>query len=360
MAAYHSNYNSSYNSNYSNSGNSNSNGGSGYSGNGGSGYSGSGGYGNRGGYGSHSHGGGSYYGGRPNSRTSKIAVLIDADNVSSSIADGLFSELAGIGEVAVKRIYGDLTSPYLANWKPVISQYAIRPIQQFAFTAGKNASDSALIIDAMDLLHSGLFDIFCIVSSDSDFTGLAIRIKEAGLQVYGYGESKTPVAFRNACHRFTQVEVLPSRPRSFANSGYSIGSSSAASSSTSYAQKAAALPPPEERLEFPKDLICTAIENVCDEDGVALLSAVGLQLRRLKPDFDPRLSARLPLGSLTQSRSVLFEFSGSAGTLSVRLRPQDGDSADLDDDDTYDNGQDDDDDTRSDSQSQDTDDNSQA
>ena len=137
-------------------------------------------------------------------------------------------------------------------------------------------------------------------------------------------------------------------------------SSSAASSSTSYAQKAAALPPPEERLEFPKDLICTAIENVCDEDGVALLSAVGLQLRRLKPDFDPRLYGRLSLGSLIQSRSDLFEFSGSAGTLSVRLRPQDGDSADLDDDDTYDNGQDDDDDTRSDSQSQDTDDNSQA
>ena len=340
MAAYHSNYNS----NYSNSGNSSSNGGSG-----GSGYSGSGGYGNRGGYGSHSHGGGSYYGSRPNSRTSKIAVLIDADNISSSIADGLFSELAGIGEVAVKRIYGDLTSPYLANWKPVISQYAIRPIQQFAFTAGKNASDSALIIDAMDLLHSGLFDIFCIVSSDSDFTGLAIRIKEAGLQVYGYGESKTPVAFRNACHRFTQVEVLPSRPRSFANSGYSIGSSSAAASSSTYAQKAAALPPPEERLEFPKDLICTAIENVCDEDGVALLSAVGLQLRRLKPDFDPRLYGRLSLGSLIQSRSDLFEFSGSAGTLSVRLRPQDGDSADLDDDDT-----------RSDSQLQDTDNDSQA
>lgn len=337
MAAYHSNYNS----NYSNSSNSNTNSG------GSSSYSGNGGYGSRGGYGSHGHGGSGYYGGRPNSRTSKIAVLIDADNVSSSIADGLFSELAGIGEVAVKRIYGDLTSPYLANWKPVISQYAIRPIQQFAFTAGKNASDSALIIDAMDLLHSGLFDIFCIVSSDSDFTGLAIRIKEAGLQVYGYGESKTPVAFRNACHRFTQVEVLPSRPRSFANSGYSLGSSSSSSSSSSYAQKAATLPPPEERLEFPKDLICTAIENVCDEDGVALLSAVGLQLRRLKPDFDPRLYGRLSLGSLIQSRADLFEFSGSAGTLSVRIRPQD-------DDDTYDDAdQNDDSSATYDSQSQD-------
>ena len=138
----------------------------------------------------------------------RLAVLIDVDNVSYKVLDILLPEIAKIGNAAVKRVYGDFTSSAHACWKEKLQKYALKPVSQFAYTVGKNASDSALIIDAMDLLYTKHFDGFCIVSSDSDFTGLAVRIREEGLKVYGFGQEKTPEAFRNACSRFIFIEQL--------------------------------------------------------------------------------------------------------------------------------------------------------
>ena len=141
-------------------------------------------------------------------RSPRLAVLIDADNASAKIADGLFEEIAKIGEASVRRIYGDFSNPRSKAWADTLSQHAIIPQQQFAYTTGKNASDITLVIDAMDLLHSGRFDGFCLVSSDSDFTRLAARIREQGVDVFGFGEQKTPESFRQACRRFVYTENL--------------------------------------------------------------------------------------------------------------------------------------------------------
>src|SRR5690349_5873370 len=137
-----------------------------------------------------------------------LAVLIDADNAQASIIEGLLSEVAKFGVASVKRIYGDWTTPNLGQWKTVLLDHSIQPIQQFRYTTGKNATDSAMIIDAMDLLYTGTFDGFCIVSSDSDFTRLASRIRESGKRVYGFGEKKTPQPFVAACDRFIYTEVF--------------------------------------------------------------------------------------------------------------------------------------------------------
>ena len=145
-------------------------------------------------------------------RASRLAVLIDADNASPRIAAGLFEEIAKIGEASVRRIYGDFSGTRLKAWADILSKHAIIPYQQFAYTTGKNASDIALVIDAMDLLHSGRFDGFCLVSSDSDFTRLASRVREQGLDAYGFGQRKTPEAFRQACKRFFFTENLMPEP----------------------------------------------------------------------------------------------------------------------------------------------------
>ncbi|MBP8217643.1 MAG: NYN domain-containing protein, partial [Thauera sp.] len=128
----------------------------------------------------------------------RLAVLIDADNAQAGVIEGLLEEVARFGEATVRRIYGDFTSPSSASWKKVLNRYSIKPVQQFAYTTGKNATDSTMIIDAMDLLYTRRFDGYCLVTSDSDFTGLAVRLREEGLLVYGFGEQKTPEAFRNA------------------------------------------------------------------------------------------------------------------------------------------------------------------
>src|SRR6056297_2171465 len=143
-----------------------------------------------------------------NESTYKLAVLIDADNAQPSIIEGLLAEIAKYGTANVKRIYGDWTSPHLKSWKDALLQHSIQPIQQFGYTRGKNATDSAMIIDAMDLLYTEKFDGFCIISSDSDFTKLAARIRESGLVVYGFGERKTPEPFVAACDKFIYTEVL--------------------------------------------------------------------------------------------------------------------------------------------------------
>src|SRR3954465_14233557 len=141
-------------------------------------------------------------------RLPRFAVLIDADNTSPQIASGLFEEVAKFGEASVRRIYGDFSSPQLRSWADILQKHAIDPYQQFAYTKGKNASDIALVIDAMDLLHSGRFDGFFLVSSDSDFTRLASRMREQGADVYGFGAQKTPESFRQACRRFIYTENL--------------------------------------------------------------------------------------------------------------------------------------------------------
>ncbi|EGH45703.1 hypothetical protein PSYPI_26719, partial [Pseudomonas syringae pv. pisi str. 1704B] len=144
----------------------------------------------------------------PNSSQKHLAVLIDADNAPAAIVEGLFEEIAKYGVASVKRIYGDWTGPQLGGWKKVLLDYSIQPIQQFAYTKGKNATDSSLIIDAMDLLYTRRFDGFCLVSSDSDFTRLASRLREEGLTVYGFGEEKTPKPFVAACDKFIYIELL--------------------------------------------------------------------------------------------------------------------------------------------------------
>ena len=217
----------------------------------------------------------------------KLAVLIDADNAQPSIVDGLLAEIAKYGTANVKRIYGDWTLPGLKGWKEVLLQYSIQPIQQFGYTSGKNATDSALIIDAMDLLYTGKFDGFCIVSSDSDFTKLASRIREAGLFVYGFGEKKTPKAFVSACDKFIFTEVLRSKD--------------------DYSEKIKR----RTTSEFKKDtklvnLLRNAVEASSDDSGWAHLASVGSNIAKQAPEFDPRNYGYKKLGELA-SATKLFQ-----------------------------------------------------
>lgn len=202
-------------------------------------------------------------------RARRLAVLIDADNTSPRIATGLFEEIARIGEASVRRIYGDFSATQLKGWKDILSTHAIMPHQNFASVAGKNASDIALVIDAMDLLHSGRFDAFCLVSSDSDFTRLAARIREHGLDVFGFGEKKTPESFRQACKRFIYTENL--LPQVASENGRKPGA------------KSTKLPPSEA-----VPLIMTALDQLDDADGWYHLGGVGTRLLALRSDFDPR------------------------------------------------------------------------
>ncbi|MCK5274957.1 MAG: NYN domain-containing protein, partial [Alphaproteobacteria bacterium] len=202
-------------------------------------------------------------------RSARLAVLIDADNVSARIAEGLFEEIAKIGEASVRRIYGDFSGTGHKSWADILSRHAIIPHQNFAYTKGKNASDIALVIDAMDLLHSGRFDGFCLVSSDSDFTRLASRIREQGIDVYGFGQQKTPESFRQACLRFIFTEnLLPEAPAP--DRDPTPGSKP--------------LQPPSAAVP----VLRKAIAALDDDDGWVGLSAVGQQLGKLAPDFDPR------------------------------------------------------------------------
>ena len=232
--------------------------------------------------------------------TQKLAVLIDADNAQATVIEGLLAEIARFGEATVKRIYGDFTAPTSAQWKKVLNKWAIKPVQQFAYTTGKNATDSTMIIDAMDLLYTKRFDGFCIVSSDSDFTGLAMRIREEGLTVYGFGEDKTPESFRNACHKFILTEIL--RPTTTVdekvlpkeeNKYNSINNTQA-----SQQQKLT-----QDSIPFFKD----AAEQASAEDGWAQLGTFGDYLRKLKPDCDPRLYGYKKLSDLVKSMSDIFE-----------------------------------------------------
>lgn len=223
-----------------------------------------------------------------------LAVLIDAENASPSIIEPLFAEIAKYGIASVKRIYGDWTSPKLSGWKKVLLAFAIHPVQQFRHTTGKNATDNAMIIDTMDLLYTGRFDGFCIISSDSDFTRLASRIREAGVTVYGFGEQKTPDSFVNACDKFTYVEILKAKAED------KKGPTSA---------KITIKPVSGEALKKDKKLVSLlfeAVDAVADEDGWAHLANVGNKISNQYPSFDSRNYGYSKLSSLIQAID-LFE-----------------------------------------------------
>jgi uncharacterized LabA/DUF88 family protein len=226
----------------------------------------------------------------------KLAVLIDADNTPAAIIEGLLAEIAKLGIASVKRIYGDWTNPHLKGWKDVLLTHAIQPIQQFGYTVGKSATDTAMIIDAMDLLYTEKLDGFCIVSSDSDFTRLASRLREAGMLVIGMGEKKTPKAFVGACDRFIYTEILRKEAP-----GPSRGPAAAA----------AKAPKTATATDLKRDsrlvtLLRDAVEDSADESGWAELGSVGRNVANRSPEFDPRNWGFAKLGDLVRA-TTLFE-----------------------------------------------------
>jgi hypothetical protein len=236
-------------------------------------------------------------------RSPRLAVLIDADNASAKIADGLFEEIAKLGEASVRRIYGDFSDPRSKSWAEKLSRYAIIPQQQFAYTTGKNASDITLVIDAMDLLHSGRFDGFCLVSSDSDFTRLSSRLREQGADVYGFGAQKTPESFRQACRRFIYTEnLLPQTPAS---------NSSAAPKSKSLQPPSAALP-----------LLKKAISQIESDDGWVRLDFVGSQLTNLVSDFDVRSYGFTKLSDLVRNTGMFDVEKTDGNRTRIRAKPK--------------------------------------
>lgn len=232
----------------------------------------------------------------------RLAVLIDADNAQASVIEAVLGEIARFGEATVRRIYGDFTSPASAAWKKFLNKHSIKPVQQFAYTSGKNATDSTMIIDAMDLLYTRRFDGFCLVTSDSDFTGLALRLREEGLQVFGFGEQKTPEAFRNACHRFVFTEVL--RPAAHA------AGSPVARPATPNEEPAQRVPEPSlvalVKPPFPQEFLVEALEKSADESGWSHLGTFGSYLQKIQPDFDSRIHGFKKLSDLVRAHPELF------------------------------------------------------
>jgi hypothetical protein len=231
----------------------------------------------------------------------RLAVLIDADNASASVIKELLEEIAKFGTANIKRAYGDWTTQNLAGWKEHMNQHAIQPIQQFAYTRGKNSTDSSLIIDAMDLLYAGNVDGFCIVSSDSDFTRLATRLRESGRLVYGLGERKTPEAFRAACDRFIFFEVLKRT------------------------DVAAVETAPIEDIPDLETSLRQAFDAVSRDNGWATLSAVGSYMAKNNPSFDTRLYGFRKLSDMVRKQPFIeikesTDASGG-GLLTLRLKP---------------------------------------
>lgn len=233
-------------------------------------------------------------------QNTNLAVLVDADNAQSSVIAEILTEVATYGTATVKRAYGDWTTPNLAPWKKVLHVHAVQPIQQFRYTTGKNATDSALIIDAMDLLHGGRVDGFCLVSSDSDFTRLATRIREAGLSVYGFGEKKTPKPFVAACDKFIFTEIL---------------------------DKAVQQPRKKTSVDSKlKSLLLDAVGAVALDDSWAHLGPVGSWLNKNDPSFDPRNFGYKKLGDLVRTqpyldvRSVKTGDNGQSTHIQVRIK----------------------------------------
>jgi len=220
-----------------------------------------------------------------------LAVLIDADNIPYSNIKGMLDEIAKFGTPSIKRIYGDWTRPTVSGWKPALLEHAITPIQQYSYTTGKNATDSAMIIDAMDILHSDKIDGFCLVSSDSDFTRLATRLRESSKLVIGIGEKKTPNPFIVACDKFIYIEI--------------IGAKQNVEKKKTDTQI--------EQTKFDKidrkfiNLIKNSIDDIADDDGWAFLAELGSLINKKKPDFDPRNYGFNKLTPLIKSLQKHFE-----------------------------------------------------
>ncbi|AMV33920.1 NYN domain protein [Pirellula sp. SH-Sr6A] len=214
----------------------------------------------------------------PDLKSHRLAVLIDADNAQPMVAKEILSKAGRYGTATVRRAYGDWTTPNLNGWKGHLHQLAILPVQQFRFTSGKNSTDSAMIIDAMDLLHGGTVDGFCLVSSDSDFTRLATRIREAGLSVYGFGEKKTPTSFVAACNSFVFTDL-----KATSNQLSSVASDQ----------------PPL------KPILIQAVADAAGDDGWALLGIVGSRVKQSHPEFDPRKYGKPKLSELVKCQSFL-------------------------------------------------------
>ena len=242
----------------------------------------------------------------------RLAVLIDADNAQPSVVERLLAEVAKFGVASVKRIYGDWTSTNHTQWKLSLLKHSISPVQQFAYTKGKNATDCSLIIDAMDLMYTQRFDGFCLVSSDSDFTRLAQRLREEGLLVLGFGEQKTPDSFVAACDKFVYTEVL--RPDAVGTKSDRLSNKKASRSNpvpTALPKaNSDAVPANGEgakAVELPIDLINQAIDGASDDSGWAHLGGVGTLLTKLRPDFDSRLYGSKKLSDLLKKYPDMFE-----------------------------------------------------
>ena len=247
-----------------------------------------------------------------------LAVLIDADNAPAAIVEGLFEEIAKYGVASVKRIYGDWTKPNLGSWKKVLLDYSIQPIQQFAYTSGKNATDSSLIIDAMDLLYTRRFDGFCLVSSDSDFTRLAARLREEGLTVYGFGEQKTPSPFVSACDKFVYTEILRADAPKTSQEPPSNGDKAVAPAATEKAEedsRTADKAAPVKTQKVPVDFIAKVLSDIADdEDDWVQLGLLGSNISKLRPAFDPRLYGFKKLSDLIKSQPKRFELDARGTT----------------------------------------------
>lgn len=249
-----------------------------------------------------------------------LAVLIDGDNASPRIISGLLAEVANYGVASVKRVYGDWTGTNLRGWKDCLLEHSLQPVQQFAYTTGKNATDGAMIIDAMDLLYTGRFSGFCIVSSDSDFARLAARLREQGATVYGFGERKTPRPFITACDKFVYFDVLG-------------GEASEAEVSAAAAKRPVAKASPVEVLSKPTrrapqldkvalGMLATAVESSADEDGRANLGQVGSHLAKQSPDFDARNYGFARLSDLAEASGILDVERVEGRPIVVKLKPR--------------------------------------
>lgn len=245
------------------------------------------------------------------STDSRFAVLIDADNVPYANIKGILEEIAKYGIPSIKRIYADWTKPTVSGWKNVLLENAITPIQQYSYTTGKNATDSAMIIDAMDILYSGKVDGFCIISSDSDFTRLATRLREAGMTVIGIGEKKTLNPFIVACDRFIYIEILGNQKEKESESKPNVG-----------AQKKNLTKKAETKdSKIGKtiiNLISSSINDVADESGWAYLADVGSLIMKKQPDFDPRNFGFLKLTPLIRSISSIEIDERDTGNKSIK------------------------------------------
>lgn len=241
------------------------------------------------------------------SNPKRIALLIDGDNAQPSLVTDILTETAKYGSITIRRTYGDWTTPSMNGWKTTLNNHAIQPVQQFRYTVGKNATDSAMIIDAMDILHSDLVDGFCLVSSDSDYTRLATRIRESGVFVMGIGKKLTPKAFVNACNVFIYTEILTSGGAVQRKSGSRKGESRKSG---------------REELPDPLPLLRQAFEMATQEDDTANLATFGFYLHQLDPGFDPRTYGYRQLIQLVKAYPDVFQIQprGAGGTGPVMLR----------------------------------------